>query len=109
MSPNLKASKKPFSALSKVLNIAKLYEDLDVQNAPTYKETAFRNQTHQWRKSYRTRSGQPATELKDWNNPNVQLNLTEVAEAFFKMYRESYWSADVGWDHRLQYAEDKDR
>lgn len=109
MSPNPKAFKKPSPALSKVPNIAKLYEDLGVRNAPTYKETAFRNQTHQWRKSYRTRSGQPATELKDWNNPNVQSDLTEVAEAFFETYGESYWSADVGWDHRLQYAQDKDR
>lgn len=104
MSP--KASKRPSLALSKVPSI---YEDPGVQNAPSCKERAFRNQTHVWRKSYRTRSGQPASELKDWNNSKVQSDLQEVAEAFFETYGKSYWSVDAGWDHHLQYTEDKDR
>jgi hypothetical protein len=90
--------------------MTKLYEDLGILNAPARKVKAFSTELHQWRKSYKTRTARrPATLLKDWNDPNVQSDLKEVAEAFFEEHRESYWSADLSWHPLLQYTEDKHR
>jgi hypothetical protein len=100
---------KPSPMLSKVPNITKLYEELGIRNAPIHEAAEFVNQTHKWRKSYHTHSGQLAADLNHWNNLDVQSGLQEVAEKFLETYGESYWSANVGWDHRLRYTDDKDR
>ena len=93
--------------LSKVPSIAQLYKELGIRNAPIRKAKEFENQTHSWRRSYRTNSGQLAANLNDWNNLNVQSDLKEVAEKFYEKYGQSYWSLNVGWDYRLQYTENK--
>lgn len=107
MSPKSKFAKPSPILMSKIPRISKLYEELGIRNAPIRSEDEFVRQIRNWRKTYHTRSGQCAADLINWNNRIVQSELNEVAEKFFEEYGESYWSANVEWDNRLSYTDDK--
>ncbi|KAH7418752.1 hypothetical protein BKA64DRAFT_763377 [Cadophora sp. MPI-SDFR-AT-0126] len=92
------------SPLSTRVSLSELYERLGIRNAPGG-TTAFSRQTRRWTKSYRTGRARLVPELNNWNNLDVQSDLQEVAEEFFKKYGQSYWSGD----NTVRYTDDKDK
>jgi hypothetical protein len=108
-----KRSKKPSITLSKIPSVKELFERLGFQHASVKDENSFHDATHAWRKAFKTSSGRLGPELILWNSPDVQIDLTEMAERFLKdgNNAERFWSPIRSWNHDsdLQYPEDRAR
>jgi hypothetical protein len=115
MGSSSKTSKKPAVALSKVPSVKVLCEDLGFQHALLKDINKFIDAAHAWRKSYRTSDGTPGTQLLQWNQPAVQLDLKTMAERFLENNANAenerngdrFWSPTRSWNHDspIQYPD----
>ena len=113
MSPASKGSRKPAVPVSKVPSVRELCELLGFQRASLKDTNIFMDTAHNWRKSYTTSNGQPATQLLLWNQSSVQIELQAMAEKFLEDEGngERFWSSSRTWsqDSDLQFPEDRAR
>ena len=119
MGSSSKTSKKPAVALSKVPSVKELCEKLGFQHASLKETNTFIDASHSWRKSYRTSDGTSGTQLLQWNQPSVQLDLTTMAERFLEnngnveneRNGDRFWSQTRSWNHDsdIQYPEDREK
>lgn len=102
--PSPKRSKKPSVPITKVPSVKELCELLGFQHASLKDTTFFMNTSHAWRKSFKTSSGLSGPELLQWNDPLVQLNLTEMSERFLEASNNGinnglrFWSSSRSWN-----------
>lgn len=114
MSPPSRRPKRPSIALSKVPSVKELCELLGFQHASLKDTIKFTDATHAWRKSHRTSDGNLASELLLWNQPSVQMHLTEMAGKFLDDGNgDRFWSPNRSWsshqEDELEYPQDRQK
>jgi hypothetical protein len=115
MTPASKASKRPVVLMSKIPAARELCQLLGFPRSALKDTHIFIDTVNNWRETYVTSNGQPATQLLIWNQHSVQIELQSMAEKFLDHDRngERFWSPDRVKSQSqvsgLQFPEDRER
>jgi hypothetical protein len=105
-----KRGHKPELRMNQVPTVAQLVNNLGFESASRPDTEAFHAAVHLWRKNYKTDYGLPGTELLQWNDNQVQIDLDLMAEKFVLNHRTGEISStERDWfdGSYLEYPDDK--